>query len=467
MPFSKQQIEQLSAPISSESICGSYLKLDKSAFRPLRNEFNVAQTALRQLSQNPSEDEVEALQKACLASWETLSASLLNQFQTTTRDIELIAWFIAAQVLLDASLDSAANALAWLADLAEQHWDHLNPVLPQEKLKSQAADQQQREQAEAKVKAFFQLIGDSEESSILYAPLLQLTLAGSISFYDYQSAERKGELSQLKAQVAGVVAQQRADIQQRMENTVRCCEQVERLSAAVQKHTQSAGVAAANFGFVKALFTRFEQALHQLTGMKPFHKAEPVAALTAASSAVTTSQAENMAVTNAVHDSTPSQAAQSSAVSGAPLNLSAGNLAQVASANNMNRDLAFHQLREISDYFRQSEPHSPVSFLLEKAIRWGYLPLPELLQEMMAEQSGDTLSKIFHAAGLNHLDQVRLPDVELPKAGIENISVPEKTPPVTESMSIEKHVSQTSAADTQPQQKSESHEQPGSTALRW
>ncbi|NAW57741.1 MULTISPECIES: type VI secretion system protein TssA [unclassified Vibrio] len=461
MPFSKQNIEQLVVPIASDAVCGRYLKLDKSAFRPLRNEFNVAQTALRKLSQNPSEDELEDLQKACLASWQTLAESLLNQFETTTRDIELIAWFIAAQILLDSSLNSAANVLQWLAELAEQHWASLHPVLPEEKLKSTEPDQQQREQADAKVKAFFQLNGDSEESSIVYAPLLQQVLVGNVSFYDYQSAERKGEVNQLKAQVSAMALQQRAEIQQRMDNTVRCIEQVERLASVVSQHTQNVGVSAANFGFVKALFQRLEHALHQLTGVKPTPKT------TSAPTAVTSEQPENRVPSGADDGLTPYQAAQSYVVSGAPLSLSAGNLAQIATTNNMNRDLAFHLLREVSDYFRQSEPHSPVSFLLEKAIRWGYLPLPELLQEMMAEQGGDTLSKIFNAAGLNHLDQVTLPDVEMPAVDIENTSVPEKAPPVTESMSIEEHVSQTSTADTQSQQQSESHEPAGSTALRW
>jgi len=50
----------------------------------------------------------------------------------------------------------------------------------------------------------------------------------------------------------------------------------------------------------------------------------------------------------------------------------------------MNRDLAFHELRKIANYFAKSEPHSPVSFLLEKAIRWGYMSLPDLMEELVS-----------------------------------------------------------------------------------
>ncbi len=146
--------------------------------------------------------------------------------------------------------------------------------------------------------------------------------------------------------------------------------------------------------------------------------------------------------------------------------LHAGNLSELGDLNNMNRDLAFHLLREVSDYFRQSEPHSPISFLLEKAIRWGYLSLPELLQEMMSEQSSDTLSSIFNAAGLNHLDQVLLPDVSTPTVDIESPPTPQATPPVLAPPSVEEHVSQTSPVDTQSKQ-DEKPQPSAKSALSW
>jgi type VI secretion system protein ImpA len=119
--------------------------------------------------------------------------------------------------------------------------------------------------------------------------------------------------------------------------------------------------------------------------------------------------------------------------------------------NNMNRDLAFHLLREIADYFRQSEPHSPSAFMLEKVIRWGYLPLPELLQEMMAEKSADSVTAMFNAVGLNHLEQVNLPEVTRPAI----TPVPSVALQVSEAPSAQELVSQTSPVDTQPQQNDE------------
>ncbi|MCR4415542.1 MAG: type VI secretion system protein TssA [Thermoguttaceae bacterium] len=49
------------------------------------------------------------------------------------------------------------------------------------------------------------------------------------------------------------------------------------------------------------------------------------------------------------------------------------------------REQAFQAILRIADFFRRTEPHSPVAYQLERAVRWGRMPLPELLQELIAE----------------------------------------------------------------------------------
>lgn len=44
------------------------------------------------------------------------------------------------------------------------------------------------------------------------------------------------------------------------------------------------------------------------------------------------------------------------------------------------RAQALAQLRLVADFFRQTEPHSPVAYLAEKAARWGNMPLHEWLR---------------------------------------------------------------------------------------
>ena len=39
------------------------------------------------------------------------------------------------------------------------------------------------------------------------------------------------------------------------------------------------------------------------------------------------------------------------------------------------RAQALGQLRAVADFFRQTEPHSPVGYLADKAAKWGEQPL--------------------------------------------------------------------------------------------
>ncbi|KXI22595.1 type VI secretion system ImpA family N-terminal domain-containing protein [Photobacterium sanguinicancri] len=89
MRFTEDKIENLSQAISDEQFCGTYLKSERQVFRPLRNEFNLAQTSQRQLIQTPDPTEVDALQESNLQNWSVLSDSLFDVFKTSSRDVEL------------------------------------------------------------------------------------------------------------------------------------------------------------------------------------------------------------------------------------------------------------------------------------------------------------------------------------------------------------------------------------------
>jgi len=50
------------------------------------------------------------------------------------------------------------------------------------------------------------------------------------------------------------------------------------------------------------------------------------------------------------------------------------------------RDDALEALAKVAEYFRKNEPQSIVPFALEQVIRWGRLPLPDLLSELIPEE---------------------------------------------------------------------------------
>jgi type VI secretion system protein ImpA len=51
------------------------------------------------------------------------------------------------------------------------------------------------------------------------------------------------------------------------------------------------------------------------------------------------------------------------------------------------REAAFKQLLEIAGYFRKTEPHSPLSYMIEKAVKWGNMSLSELMVELIPDSS--------------------------------------------------------------------------------
>ncbi len=54
---------------------------------------------------------------------------------------------------------------------------------------------------------------------------------------------------------------------------------------------------------------------------------------------------------------------------------------------NLDRDKAFEILQQIATYFRQTEPHSPVSYMIQKCVQWGKLSLPQLLLELVKDDN--------------------------------------------------------------------------------
>jgi len=63
-----------------------------------------------------------------------------------------------------------------------------------------------------------------------------------------------------------------------------------------------------------------------------------------------------------------------------------------------NREQALSRLLQVATYFRNSEPHSPVSYALEQAVRWGKMPLPELLRDLVANDS--VLTEMYRRMGI-------------------------------------------------------------------
>ena len=57
-------------------------------------------------------------------------------------------------------------------------------------------------------------------------------------------------------------------------------------------------------------------------------------------------------------------------------------------------------LQEIADYFQTNEPHSPVSYMLQKTIKWSQMPLHEWLAQVIKSES--PLESVQELLGVNN-----------------------------------------------------------------
>jgi len=61
---------------------------------------------------------------------------------------------------------------------------------------------------------------------------------------------------------------------------------------------------------------------------------------------------------------------------------------------------AYRRLSEVADYLLRTEPHSPTPYLVRRAVEWGNMSLPELLQQIVRNQGElDEIDKLLGLTG--------------------------------------------------------------------
>jgi type VI secretion system protein ImpA len=63
-----------------------------------------------------------------------------------------------------------------------------------------------------------------------------------------------------------------------------------------------------------------------------------------------------------------------------------------------NRKNAIDLLRNLTDFFKRTEPHSPIGYTLDRAVRWSGMELPELMRELVVDTM--TQKEIKKIAGI-------------------------------------------------------------------
>ncbi|MCD2516336.1 type VI secretion system protein TssA [Massilia sp. G4R7] len=266
------------------------------------------------------------------ADWKFVTRRCTELLETRSKHLQLAVWLLESATRTGGVAGMAAG-LRLVAGLCERYWDGLHP-LPDE-------DGDERR------------IGNLAWAAARIAPLVkELPLAEGVTVQAWEAARGRGPeaLAELEAARAKAAPAARQALAEAAHDCLAALADLEKVVDA------RLGVDGPSFGAARAALENFED---MAAPMVPA-KVEPVVA----PGAVAT-------VTHAA----PRVFAQETVQS---------------------REGALAQLRAVAEFFRRTEPHSPVAYLAERAARWGEQPLHAWLRTVVKDQASlSTLEELL------------------------------------------------------------------------
>jgi type VI secretion system protein ImpA len=341
-------LESLLAPLDSgEQGAGSDLREDYSAassYQKLRDARASARAEERARDADGDSDAPEA------SGWRDIYAIGQKALATQSKDIEIAAWLTEALVRMQ-GLQGVSSGARLLAGLCDGFWDSLYPRPDEDGL-------------EVRASPIGGLSGSSADGTIMQ-PLRRLSLfrrtdGTSVGLYQWEQAEQLAALDQEKREAKyaeGGLDIRTLEVEAKVDKayltgvgqaTAQAIEAWAALDQALDRHF---GSEAPSIRKVGALLDRMYEVIGRLGG-----------------------------IPSATGESDPAPVDPAASGSGATSTAAAG-----SPAGAMTRESALRDLDRIAEYFRRTEPHSPLSYTLEEAVRRGNMSLLELLAEVLPD----------------------------------------------------------------------------------
>jgi type VI secretion system protein ImpA len=275
-----------------------------------------------------------------------------------TKDFEIAAWLAEALARTD-GLAGVADGAALLAGLLDRYWESGFPRPDEDGLEGRAAP-------------LGGLSGAEADGTLLWplrrTPLFRRADGSMLLLYQYEQAQETAGL----ADEAKREARWRAGIAK--------LDQLEaeaRLDVARLRGTAAAARAA------RAAWAAFEAKLAERFGRDAPSTRRVAEVLERIASAAETLAGGPLPEPAAAD---PQAAGAEVAASG----VAPGPAATVPAGAIASREEALRQLERLAEFFRRTEPHSPLAYTLEEAVRRGRMTLPELLEEVLGDESART-----------------------------------------------------------------------------
>ncbi len=356
----------LGAPFAGEKPAGIDPHQDFSPTAPYlllrdaRSEARAAERAADHLFGEASQAAAaKAAESTAGEAWRRVRTLAVQILAEQGKDIEVAAWLTEAAVR-DAGIAGLSAGAGLIADLIENFWDQGLYPLPDE------------DGLENRVAPVRGLSGESTDGTLLQplrkAVLFELPDGEPITFWDYLQSESLERIADPKAR------KQRAE-----KGKIRPFEELERAARVSGRHASGPEHFAALRGELAAAFGAWAR-------MDAAFQAKAAAA--APPTGRVRGQIEEM-LRIAGRYAPPEIAPQAQVEIAAPAAPDhPGGTAPAAPAPTApTREGMLAELASIAEYFRRTEPHSPLAYTLEEAVRRGRLTWPELLAEVVPDNS--------------------------------------------------------------------------------
>ena len=331
------ELDDLLAPISPDQPAGEDLSFSA--------EFDAIQEARR--ADDPTLDQGEWVTDIKYADWPTVARMCDELLRSRTKDLRVAAWYTEANAQLHGFSGLAAGLRA-IAGLCEQHWDHVHP-------QDHDAGHEER----------IGNLGWLLSNAVQWVRTLPITQApqGSFGLGDFEAAHARGSEGEPPEGQPGLDTLEAARrgtphgfYSQLLAALPDCTAALEQLREAADARLGADGPS------FTALFDQLEH-LHRTVARSAREAGLLVEGTEAAEAAVAAEGAAEASPAPAGH--------------GGPI---------------ASRRQALAQLREVAEFFRRTEPHSPVAYLADKAASWGEMPLHVWLKRVIKDDS--TLSQV-------------------------------------------------------------------------
>lgn len=304
-----------------------------------------------------------------VADWREAQSLAEDILLRTSKDLQAAVW-LGEAAISRFGLEGARDAFDLLTGLLDQYWDGLHP-------RAEDGDLEER----ASKLAWFATYGSRALQTLMLNddPHAALTLAAWVDSREVDNLGRQNAEAYQAALDEGRISGETYDtrIQATSESTIR--ERVDMVQAAREAFARFSATADSRLGREAPNLAPIDDALKKI---------QQIYARVAAAKGIGGIAAP--AEEGAGDAAAPAAVTAGGGAGGVALDLSAGSLAS--------KEAALRALGEIAGFFRRTEPHSPVAYLLDRAVYWANMPLEQFLAELIRDEG--TLSSIRERVGL-------------------------------------------------------------------